>query len=517
MEINNIIEKLDANKIAYDGKFKKIGSTFSFSSDNCYNAYKDAMEMLETVVSNGMVFGFGWSHKELIKKLTKICVNLTAKNAERTIKNVTDTLTEIRLDVNKLESKESHKEANSMIKSEVFKFIDTSIAGATYLKENDYKNDQVGKTYLEKSLDLLQQIRSAVENVHDGSSPLAAEKSKNLVMALIEWRTHTANNSVAQANIDTLQKVLSIAQDWGKIAVSAKGKIAKSGEYPVYWPDGKEDTMGRIAKMNDCVSKIERLEVGIARVAGTVKEYNLNAARIVNEMQEVQAEINRINNRRAEIDAEEQNIVRLVDNGEMSEEVAEDKLEFLAQEREDIIEYNLSNNQDRLEMLRQQREECMLLSRNLEQLINKFERVIEQINLHKDDYVNYVNIVTYMDTEKMWRVLNGNAIGSDYNDVVDSIEFMQETIEHVWEGRQKGVNLIKQKEDEHRTTMKTMREKARSGMKTGVEEKKPSRLAELRAKRDQKQPEVKNDEPVLNTEDEYGIIPTNQGLNLEDK
>lgn len=168
-KLNRIISVLDANNVPYDGDFREL-LTRGYDSDGCQDLSDVLVDDIYKLTARGINDNFS-RERDAIKELVSIAVKLGKRKAAAKLDKYKKQRDEILSDV----KDRKVKEENMDIKGEVLKYIEVAeeAAGALGVQEI---NDNISAN-LERSLQLLGELRELVSGVFDNGTKTALQKA----------------------------------------------------------------------------------------------------------------------------------------------------------------------------------------------------------------------------------------------------------------------------------------------------------------------------------------------------
>ena len=178
-KLNRIISVLDANNVPYDGDFREL-LTRGYDSDGCQDLSDVLVDDIYKLTARGINDNFS-RERDAIKELVSIAVKLGKRKAAAKLDKYKKQRDEILSDV----KDRKVKEENMDIKGEVLKYIEVAeeAAGALGMQEI---NDNISAN-LERSLQLLGELRELVSGVFDNGTKTALQKAEDVIDQIYEW------------------------------------------------------------------------------------------------------------------------------------------------------------------------------------------------------------------------------------------------------------------------------------------------------------------------------------------
>ncbi len=272
-QLQEIVQALTLAKIPFKSGFASIEKKGIASAD-CKPLQDEILNELQIIIKSAInEGGFTPVRKKAIADLSEIAVKLCDRKYSDAAK-----LAKLKSETSKIlvAVKTSAKEENKMaIKEEMLKWIDSSLQGAEAMKNYFKDGFQLGN--VQKSAELLTEIRGIVDGVWDNLSKRAADHASDMIDALSNWRYEISLYMCTSEGISALQEVKKSALAWKELCqVPAKKEQATPKYLEEKGVSFVKDDFDRIA--NSRIAK-EKIQVFIESVANyneiTNSQYNV--------------------------------------------------------------------------------------------------------------------------------------------------------------------------------------------------------------------------------------------------
>lgn len=208
-KLNRIISVLDANNVPYDGDFREL-LTRGYDSDGCQDLSDVLVDDIYKLTARGINDNFS-RERDAIKELVSIAVKLGKRKAAAKLDKYKKQRDEILSDV----KDRKVKEENMDIKGEVLKYIEVAeeAAGALGMQEI---NDNISAN-LERSLQLLGELRELVSGVFDNGTKTALQKAEDVIDQIYEWMECGQTQACETRHVRALEKAVERAREWNSL------------------------------------------------------------------------------------------------------------------------------------------------------------------------------------------------------------------------------------------------------------------------------------------------------------
>ena len=208
-KLNRIISVLDANNVPYDGDFREL-LTRGYDSDGCQDLSDVLVDDIYKLTARGINDNFS-RERDAIKELVSIAVKLGKRKAAAKLDKYKKQRDEILSDV----KDRKVKEENMDIKGEVLKYIEVAeeAAGALGVQEI---NDNISAN-LERSLQLLGELRELVSGVFDNGTKNALQKAEEVIDQIYEWMECGQTQACETRHVRALEKAVERAREWNSL------------------------------------------------------------------------------------------------------------------------------------------------------------------------------------------------------------------------------------------------------------------------------------------------------------
>lgn len=324
-KLNRIISVLDANNVPYDGDFREL-LTRGYDSDGCQDLSDVLVDDIYKLTARGINDNFS-RERDAIKELVSIAVKLGKRKAAAKLDKYKKQRDEILSDV----KDRKVKEENMDIKGEVLKYIEVAeeAAGALGMQEI---NDNISAN-LERSLQLLGELRELVSGVFDNGTKTALQKAEDVIDQIYEWMECGQTQACETRHVRALEKAVERAREWNSLnqAVTTGLFGNKASEKEIRERVSFNDGADRIIQIRMTIKGstyfTESLESAKAMIDRTIKQNNerFDVSDIQRELDENQAKIEEKKN-------EYKALVIRQRNGEISERQVKEKAPDIARE-----------------------------------------------------------------------------------------------------------------------------------------------------------------------------------------
>ncbi len=399
MTAKEIAEILSANGVDMERGFADIDS-LSFASPECHELSDEIVEYISTLTEHGVNNGFNRSMENVIDDLTKVCMQLTTRNA-KAVKNLPkyrDTFVEDKGYVTL-----STKGPDLSIKENVIKHIDMEIEALDYLKKRVEVNEHLSEsakairlTEKEKEIEKLKEIKSAVENTIDNCSIDAAALADSILDDVIDAAEIISANQDNDKVFEYYASALEKAKKWSaRRKAVGKREIAKPEAVPKFNADA--DRLAIVTMSMDIERNALRFRDNLESFKRASEKYD-NYERYEAQIKENQAEIDKL--RKGIGDS-----VFAVKSGTMS------KTEFarLTQRAEREIERR-QHKIDELDARIDERFDAGMIN---EDMLAKMERIDEELARYEDNRVMLYFIGKGVNFVTLTKLMNGEPISED--------------------------------------------------------------------------------------------------------
>lgn len=219
-----------------------------FDNDECQIFVEQLIDDIYVLSAYGLSRGFDNTVTDTINDYISIAVNVRARNLGKLKSKQRELVTRVgNLEV-----------ADSRIKEEVFKYIDTSVVFASAKISANPAATNTNSNF-NRSIEILNNIRNAVVAALDGNSSKAAQYAKDINDIIIKWRKQVENGICGPASVEDLKAALSVAEKWQ--ASLKYTKAAQEKEIDLY----KTDMVDMIVKLEKYKEEIVIWEEALQR------------------------------------------------------------------------------------------------------------------------------------------------------------------------------------------------------------------------------------------------------------
>lgn len=291
------------------------------------------------------------------------------------------------------------------IKANVKEYVESATRGMDVLKRLDMNPFE--KKNRSECRRLLDEIVTTVDGVIDVKSQAAADQYNTIMEKLNTWRSRIArNNGVYDTNsVSLLQDSLKAAKTWAGMPIPTRSPSFFSKTPEVY--NLPEDDLTRVMHGAQIGQDVNLFIECCDRLAKEVA--SSDTGKILEQLREEQVKLR-------DIEREEQDVVSLYKNGEVSREEAEYTLEEIG-DRKDAIEFEIQR------LVGRKGDGNRVEIANRRQLLLKIEKPIRQIYARvKGNYLHIHTIFGEVDFSTLIGVLNGNVGSAEFEASVSALQ-----------------------------------------------------------------------------------------------
>lgn len=249
MNVDETVLVLRENGVEFDGKFAQMGLT-GYPSDGCQILAEECLALVGKYCRAGVNGGFNKSMRDAIKELTRLCVQLSEKKAEKKLAKYEAARDKIAEEV-----KLTTKGENFMsIKAVVYKYLDTSEKACEVIKKLGTAPDR--DDILVQSAEKLREIRAVLEEALDDSSQDAAALAEQLIGCLVRWRNDVSSSMYSKRSVGYIEDALGYARKWKELRASVKQGVFSRDKSAKKIPEYVPDAIDRIAESDRIKERI---------------------------------------------------------------------------------------------------------------------------------------------------------------------------------------------------------------------------------------------------------------------
>lgn len=414
------------NGVKYDKDVERE-STEGFVNDECAAYAEELYADLTAITRYGMQEGFSRCEDE-IRDITKLIASLIAGTSRKQI-NLAKTR-EKHQQIKK-EATYLRREINMSMLDELMKNLNACISASNAIAEIRKDNQSLCDN-LEKSRDILKQIKEKLENAADVTSNSAAEYQAEIFNGLLDWREEVSHCHCYSDTVENLEKLVETADKWQKLTKAATrlNKAKADKDYYVYeHGDQKWDDLDQIISAARFAERTGGLRSDLNAYRNQTKsQYNVEGLR--EELTKLQTDFfeqrDRINGRLNEIKKESDAVLFSYQNGETDAVSAESRLSILDDEKADL-EDELADAQtyfnDDSRDLSLKISDAQSGSRVRDRAAKRFEDFIKQVEAYREnDPAMFVTLCERLDFNKMYDTLTGRMSEKEADDVYVQME-----------------------------------------------------------------------------------------------